>query len=164
MPGAPPAGNLDGDPSELKWCRQRWLGWQPADEAVAAIPRSALGLYRLRSAGSREVAYIGEGKIRARLQAHLAKTAKVTTLQGQLLADAAPLECPWVAGPWLRHQRLELETDLIGAFVLSRGQPAVAQFTGSSRSSSVKRFTAAYATMLDSSCWPRALFMTKGQK
>jgi hypothetical protein len=40
-------------------------------------------------------------------------------------------ECSWVLNSaWLRDQRLELETDLIGAHVMSMGHAPIAQFLG----------------------------------
>jgi hypothetical protein len=44
---------------------------------------------------------------------------------------AQSLEYSWVANSdWLPHQRLELENDLIAAYLLERGQVPKAQFLG----------------------------------
>jgi len=64
------------------------------------------------------------------VSAHLAKLSNPEGRQRGILSDAAPLEYSWVQGPWLKHQRLELETDLIGAFVLTTRAAPSAQFLG----------------------------------
>ena len=87
------------------------------------------GLYRIRGRTD-GLAYIGEGAIRARLLAHAAKL-KAATAQGDALRASAPLSLSIAYGPdWLRHQRLELETDLIAAQVLAAGHVPAAQFIG----------------------------------
>jgi hypothetical protein len=73
---------------------------------------------------------VGEGAIRARLLAHAAKLQAATPRGDALRADA-PLAFSLVRGPrWLRHQRLELETDLISAHVLATCDVPAAQFIG----------------------------------
>ena len=45
-------------------------------------------------------------------------------------AAARPLMCSWVVNAgWEHHQRLELENDLIAAWVLATGSPPSAQFS-----------------------------------
>lgn len=67
--------------------------------------------------------------MRARLASHLGKASRLGHRQAPLFS--ARLECSWALNPtWLRHQRLELETDLIGAHVLAMGQAPAAQFLG----------------------------------
>jgi hypothetical protein len=58
--------------------------------------------------------------------------AKLTTAsaQGPSFMQSAPLSFSTIAGPWLRHQRLELETDLIAACVLADRRPPPTQFIG----------------------------------
>jgi hypothetical protein len=86
------------------------------------------GLYRIRGNDERLV-YIGEGAICSRLLVHLAKL-NTPTSQGRALRAAAPLTFSAAANrTWRRHQRLELETDLIGAYVLATYKPPAAQFT-----------------------------------
>jgi hypothetical protein len=49
--------------------------------------------------------------------------------QGRALADAQPLTCSWIVNAgWEHHQRLELENDLIAAWVLANGAAPSAQF------------------------------------
>ena len=73
---------------------------------------------------------LGEGKVKDRLSAH-AKKLEAQTAQGSALAAAAPIEFSFVLDElWLSHHRLELETDLIGAHVISFQRPPPAQFIG----------------------------------
>ena len=127
LPGVPPAGLIGGTPTSADWCGHRWSEWSPAD----AVPVNlGTGLYRIRGIASGHVVYIGEGAIRERIRAHLAKVRTSDHAQGRILASDAPLAVSWVAGPWKGHQRLELENDLIAAHVLAVGTPPAAQFLG----------------------------------
>jgi hypothetical protein len=86
------------------------------------------GLYRIQGHEA-AIVYVGEGALRTRLAAHAAKLA-TSSPQGQLLKTAAPLRFSAAAGPWLRHRRLELETDPIAARVLASRRPPPAQIIG----------------------------------
>ena len=80
-------------------------------------------------ASLRGLVYVGEGYIGPRLASHLRKASKTAHRQAPFFR--AGLECSWtINAAWLRHQRVELETDLIGAHVLSTGQASTAQFLG----------------------------------
>ena len=86
-------------------------------------------MYRLRGGDSR-IVYIGEGRIAARLAQHRRSANAGGSPQGQALAAAQPLMCSWVVNPaWEHHQRLELENDLIAAWVLANGSAPSAQFS-----------------------------------
>ena len=53
---------------------------------------------------------------------------------GRIFAAPARLECSWtINNDWLSHQRLELENDLIAAYVLETATIPAAQFLGESR-------------------------------
>ena len=98
-------------------------------EAIRIIPPAATGLYRLRIPDQAELLYIGQGLVRARLLAHLLKRGQPTHRQSALFTGS--LVCSWViVSSWLPHQRLELENDLIAAYVLSTGTIPQAQFIG----------------------------------
>jgi hypothetical protein len=74
--------------------------------------------------------YVGQGQIRTRLRAHLAKAARPDHPQARWFA-VPDLECSWTTNDsWFGHQRLELENDLIAAHVLEHGAPPSAQFLG----------------------------------
>lgn len=74
--------------------------------------------------GATGFVYIGQGSIRGRLQTHW-RNAVIHTRDGspqqRALTSDGMREYSSVTGPWLSHQRLELETDLIAAHILSSG-------------------------------------------
>jgi hypothetical protein len=128
-PGVPPIGRLEGDSTSGSWCGHAWACWMSMGTKATQTLDSQDGLYRIRGSDERLV-YIGEGAIRSRLLAHLAKL-NASAPQGQALRAATPLSFSAVANSsWRRHQRLELETDLIGAYVLANHEPPAAQFIG----------------------------------
>lgn len=90
-------------------------------ETIAAIEQQD-GLYRIVGRDG-IIVYVGEGRLRVRLASHAAKLATSST-RAQVFQKAAPLRLSVVTGPWFRHHRLELETDLIAACFLAR--PAAA--------------------------------------
>jgi hypothetical protein len=129
LPSIAPAGPLGGDPQAAGWCGHRWSAWAPIQEAIRSVLADARGLYRLRATGTLGLIYIGQGAVRARLAAHRAKAATLRGRQGVFFAGA--IECLWVLnGGWYGHQRLELENDLIGAYLLATGEVPPAQFRG----------------------------------
>ena len=92
------------------------------------VPATAAGVYRIRG-GDKRIVYIGEGMIRSRLAQHRKSASAAGSPQGQALEAAQPLTCSWVVSAvWEHHQRLELEKDLIAAWVLATGSPPAAQF------------------------------------
>lgn len=129
LAGVPPVGSLAGDPQGSSWGGHRWSNWLPLDECSVAPPGN--GLYRIRGTGP-GLTYVGEGAIRKRLETHRRKTLDSTSarLQDRVLQQHRPLQFSALTGPWERHQRLELETDLIGAHVLQLDRAPAAQFIG----------------------------------
>jgi hypothetical protein len=130
-PGVPPLGPLTGDPQGVGWCGHQWSSWQPLSSDTAFPDSDAQGLYRIRDAVKPGLLYIGEGFVAARLAAHLRKTRVSGHPQGEVFRSAERLECSWVRNDsWLSHQRLELETDLIGSHLLVTVEVPPAQFIG----------------------------------
>ena len=128
LTGVTPVGSLSGAPENEEWCGHRWSSWVALAHANAP---SETGLYRLRGMSNDGLVYIGQGFIRARLRQHFRRSGDSGHRQGSAFADSMPLECSWVVGEsWLPHQRLELETDLIGAYVLHASRAPTAQFLG----------------------------------
>jgi hypothetical protein len=125
IPGIAPPGTLDGSVTALDWYGLDWSQWVPMKNAVIAQ-----GLYRIRRVGSDLLTYIGEGAIKGRLLAHLVKGADDGHRQREMFSEPGTLECSWVAGNWRKHQRLELENDLIAGHVLVTGKITGAQFLG----------------------------------
>jgi hypothetical protein len=131
LPSIAPAGPLDGDPMGEKWCGHHWSFWKPILEVMAGLPAQSYGLYRIRRSGSGALLYIGEGKIRERLGAHVLKARVPNHRQSAFFADPGTLETSIViSDAWYTHQRLELETDLIAAHVLTTGMTPAARFLG----------------------------------
>jgi hypothetical protein len=128
LPGQPPLGPLDADTRSARWCGHIWSAWLTLTAETIAAVEPHDGLYRILG---REgiIMYVGEGRLRTRLATHAAKLA-TSSAQAQTFREAAPLRFSAVTGQWLRHQRLELETDLIAACVLADRRPPPAQFIG----------------------------------
>jgi hypothetical protein len=127
-PGITPIGPLGSDTTSARWGGHTWTAWMTMNTKTIQTLVSEDGLYRIRGNDERLV-YIGEGAICSRLLVHLAKL-NTPTSQGRALRAAAPLTFSAAANrTWRRHQRLELETDLIGAYVLATYKPPAAQFT-----------------------------------
>ena len=127
LPSICPVGSLDVDACDQRWCGRGWSPWVPLISTLAAPP-GIVGVYRIRGGGG-QVVYVGEGMIKARLAAHHRSATVRKSPQGQALAAAQPLSCSWVMNTnWQDHQRLELENDLIAAWVLATGTPPSAQF------------------------------------
>ncbi len=128
--GVPPAGLLDGDPVGREWCGHGWSAWLPIREAASTAGSNSVGLYRLRLPSERSLLYVGEGRIARRLRSHARAAVGVAVPSspgfGEILASLT-------AGGWLSHQREELETDMIGAYVLRFGEAPFLQFRGRNR-------------------------------
>ena len=94
------------------------------------MPADTVGLYRIRDPNRPGLVYVGQGRIRMRLKAHLAKALLPEHPQARWFG-LPDLDCSWTTGHgWLEHQRLELENDLIAAHVHEHGAPPSAQFLG----------------------------------
>lgn len=128
--GVPPCGSLVGQVAALDWCGHEWSAWLSI-KYLSQIPQNLKGLYRIRSQEEEVLTYIGQGKIRDRLSAHLKRVQQLDNRQGQIFAAAQPLECSWVSSAeWEDHQRLELENDLIASHLLVTEELPAAQFLG----------------------------------
>lgn len=131
MPGIAPAIDQSADVSSLRWCGHGWSAWQPLSQLTGCLDKAAMGLYRIASSDRGVLIYVGEGNVYSRLMAHSKKADRPDQQQGAVFQRYAPLSCSWVVNnDWERHQRLELETDLIGAHVLHAGCMPRAQFLG----------------------------------
>ena len=131
--GIPPVGSLKGDPQGERWGGHAWSPWSSLAELSARSGAGGSGLYRIRGTEYRWLLYVGEGRIRPRLTHHRQSARNLGNRQAAILAAQDRLECSWVVGGWLDHQRLELENDLIAAHVLETGSVPSAQFLGQSQ-------------------------------
>lgn len=131
LPGIAPVAPLAGDAQALDWCGHDWSKWCAATIAKREIGITHSGLYRIRASGQTSLLYVGQGKVGARIDAHLKKIAKPNHEQGKIFGRADRLEVSWVLNDdWYDHQRLELENDLIAAHLLAVGEVPCAQFCG----------------------------------
>ena len=131
QPGIAPFATLEGDPHAATWCGHAWTSWVSLREVGRHGVERGSGLYRIRGGEMDSLLYVGQGRIPNRLLAHLAKTRDADNEQGRIFASHERLECSWtINDAWLPHQRLELENDLIAAYVLETGSIPAAQFLG----------------------------------
>jgi hypothetical protein len=131
VPGRAPDGPIDGDGSVDDLLGLDWSGWVSVDRVLADLSGSEIGLYLIRRRGADELLYIGEGKIRDRVTAHMAKGKRPDHPQAFAFADPAGIEASFIQRDDLaKHQLLEVENDLIAAHVVWVGVGPVAQFLG----------------------------------
>ena len=129
--GIAPSGPLNGPSAGSYWLGLGWSEWLPVSDIGTIGDSGDIGLYRMRRNGASTLSYVGEGKIRDRVKAHMGKGGDLKHPQYHSFRDAGSLEFAYVVCPdLLRHQRLEVETDLIGAHVLEHGAVPLAQFLG----------------------------------
>ena len=128
-PGISPRAPFAGDPHDPDWCGHLWSAWHSLANARHEIPPNTNGLYRIRRTDMLGLIYIGQGVVSARLSTHVRKVGRPMERQADLFSG--PLECSWVLNEaWLPHHRLELENDLIAAYLLETGEIPTAQFLG----------------------------------
>jgi hypothetical protein len=128
LPSLAPLTSATGASSSDAWGGYRWQPWVPLRSAP--VPAASVGLYRVRDPHLAGLVYVGQGRIRTRLAAHLAKALRPEHPQARWFA-APELECSWTTNSrWLDRQRLELENDLIAAHFQEHGVPPSAQFLG----------------------------------
>ena len=131
LPSIAPLGTLDDDINSPTWCGFAWSDWQTLPHLSTSINRTDTGLYRIKPIGQLGLLYVGEGKIIDRLRAHMKKTTKLDHPQGELFRDQGPLLYSCVVNnEWKKHQRLELENDLIAAHIIQLARRPMAQFLG----------------------------------
>lgn len=127
--GVAPLGPLTGDPVALDWCGHAWSPWEPLSLHTQRNRSAANGLYHIRRPGGPKLLYIGQGRVSTRLNDHQRKASQPASRQADLFAG--PLECSVTLNEtWYAHQRLELENDLIAAYILHTGEVPPAQFLG----------------------------------
>jgi hypothetical protein len=130
-PGKAPDGPIDGDGGVDNLLGLDWSGWVSVDRVLDDLSGDEVGLYLLRRRGEGELLYVGEGKIRDRVSAHMKKGQKADHPQAFAFADPAGIEASFIQrGDLPKHQLLEMENDLIAAHVVRVGVGPVAQFLG----------------------------------
>jgi hypothetical protein len=108
-----------------------WSLWMPVIEGMNKLKKNDVGLYLLRRKGADRLIYIGEGKIRGRVNAHLRKGIQSGHPQASAFSDTPSIELSFHL-PHLpaKHRLLEIENDLIAAHILQLGTIPTAQFQG----------------------------------
>ncbi|MCP3104355.1 hypothetical protein LZ198_36375 [Myxococcus sp. K15C18031901] len=130
-PGVAPAGTLEGPVEGPTWGGHAWTPWTPVTRLAATLEPGVPGLYRIRASTQRGLVYVGEGDVSERVAAHLAKARKRGHRQATAFRALERLEVSWVLdGTWRKHQRLELENDLLASHLLVMGGCPAAQFLG----------------------------------
>jgi hypothetical protein len=131
VPGRGPDGPIDTDGGVDDLLGLDWSGWVSVDRVLGDLSGSEVGLYLLRRRGAGELLYVGEGKIRDRVHAHMKKGRTPDHPQAFAFADPAEVEVSFIQrGDLTKHQLLEVENDLIAAHVVRVGVGPVAQFLG----------------------------------
>jgi hypothetical protein len=130
--GISPMTSLDDNVTSFTWCGHKWSPWFDFS-GIDNLSEASTGLYRIKSVNDHELLYIGEGKIKSRLKAHINKVNRPQDPQGRIFVHRDRLQLSWVnEGDWRghKHQRLELENDLIAAHILETRSVPKAQFLG----------------------------------
>jgi hypothetical protein len=124
---APVAGRPEPDPQSANWMNWTWTPWTPV--SVACQSAKGTGLYRVRDNGTAGLIYVGQGKLAARLLAHLAKARIPDHRQAEYFSE--DLTASWAELPGAATLNLlEHENDLIAAHLLAIGRGPTAQFLG----------------------------------
>ena len=130
-PGRRPDGPIEGDGGLDNLLGLSWSAWSSVGRGLADLTGSEVGLYLLRRRGADKLLYIGEGKIRDRVSAHLKKGEMPDHRQAFAFADPTDVELSFIQRSDLaKHQLLEVENDLIAAHVVQMGEVPAAQFLG----------------------------------
>jgi hypothetical protein len=126
MVASAPAPRRPGpDPQSAEWMNWTWTPWTPV--SVACRSAKGTGLYRIRDNGTAGLIYVGQGRVAARLQAHLAKARAPDHRQAEYFSG--DLAASWVELPGTPALNLlEHENDLIAAHLLATGDGPAAQF------------------------------------
>ena len=78
-----------------------------------------------------KLTYVGEGKIKDRVEAHLKKGEQPDHSQAFSFSEPQSIELSYIQRHDLaKHQRLEIENDIIAAHVLQLGEVPMVQFLG----------------------------------
>jgi hypothetical protein len=121
---APPPLSLIDDPRAGSW-----LGHQWTSAAETSPSANSVGLYRSIRLDGEGLVYVGQGRIAARVNSHVAKGEDPDHSQHRFFAGN--LTWDWVDLPEIdRTQLLELENDLIASHVHVYGRTPSAQFLG----------------------------------
>ena len=131
VPGRGPDGPIDGDGGVDNLLGLNWSVWASMVRGLDDLTGNEVGLYLLRRHGADKLLYIGEGKIRDRVSAHMKKSLKPIHRQTSAFAEPSEVELSFIRRDDIaKHQLLEMENDLIAAHIVQTGEAPAAQFLG----------------------------------
>lgn len=108
-----------------------WTPWMTTEALLHRLGGSEMGVYILKNINQTNFLYVGEGKIRDRIVSHLNKGKAKGHAQQYYFKDQKCIELTYVIDNKLeKHQRLEIENDLIALHIKSYNQIPSAQFIG----------------------------------
>ena len=108
-----------------------WSAWLTPEAFLNRLDGSETGIYIIRHINQSNFLYIGEGKIRDRIASHLGKGKAKEHPQYYYFKDQKCIELTYAQDANLeKHQRLEIENDLIGLHIKSYNRIPSAQFIG----------------------------------
>ena len=103
----------------------------PVVKALDTLNKGDVGLYRLRHKAKGKLLYVGEGKVRDRVKAHLKKSEQPNHPQTSAFSKPQYIEASiYLSESLSKNQWHEIENDLIAAHVMESGQVPAAQFLG----------------------------------
>ena len=118
---------------EEVWSKARpkgWSPWMPIDEA-RLLATSTTGIYIIKSETDPSAVYIGEGRVRTRINAHLKKAKILGHRQGRFFSQKTKLSFSILETSTLsKNQMLEQENDFIAHHMVQFGTTPTAQFLG----------------------------------
>ena len=130
LPGIGPVGPIERGGTGGVLMGLNWSPWASVTKGLDDLNREEVGLYLLRRSGG-ELIYIGEGKIKDRVNAHIKKGRQADHPQAFAFFEPTSIEVSYILRPDLaKHQLLEIENDLIAAHVIQMGVIPSAQFLG----------------------------------
>ena len=131
VPGRGPDGPIEGDGGIDNLLGFNWSAWASVGRGLDDLTGNEIGLYLLRRRGGDKLLYIGEGKIRNRVSAHMKKGEIPDHRQAFAFAEPSDVELSFIPRDDLeKHQLLEVENDLIASHVVRLGEVPAAQFLG----------------------------------
>ena len=109
VPGKGPVGPIEGFGPTNGLLGLNWSEWASVHQGLDDLTRDEVGLYLLRRRGTDKLLYIGEGKIRARVSAHMKKGGKPDHPQAFAFAEPSDVELSFIRRDDLeKHQLLEV--------------------------------------------------------
>jgi hypothetical protein len=98
LPSLAPLTSTPGPSTSSGWGGHCWQPWAPL--RGAPVRADSVGLYRVRDPNQAGLLYVGQGRSRTRLAAHLAKAARPDHPQARWFSTP-DLACSWTTKSWV---------------------------------------------------------------